>query len=50
LLFCFFSEDTSIFDFGQFTGSISSHTQKDGSDLNTYFVGTPIDDNVNDPK
>lgn len=37
LLFCFFAEDTNIFEDGQFTGSISSHTQQDGSDLNTYF-------------
>jgi hypothetical protein len=37
LLFCFFAEDTNIFEKGQFTGSISSHTQQDGSDLNTYF-------------
>jgi hypothetical protein len=37
LLFCFFAEDTGIFDKGQFTNSISSHTQQDGSDLNTYL-------------
>lgn len=37
LLFCFFAEDTGIFDKGQFTYSISSHTQQDGSDLNAYL-------------
>ncbi|MCK5267088.1 MAG: class I SAM-dependent DNA methyltransferase, partial [Spirochaetes bacterium] len=37
LLFCFFAEDTHIFEENQFTNSIDSHTQKDGSDLNTYL-------------
>ena len=37
LLFCFFAEDTGIFDKGQFTNGISSHTQQDGSDLHTYL-------------
>jgi len=37
LLFCFFAEDTNIFDEAQFTNSIASHTQEDGSDLNVYF-------------
>lgn len=37
LLFCFFAEDTDIFEDNQFTYSISSHTQTDGSDLNTYL-------------
>jgi hypothetical protein len=37
LLFCFFAEDTGILEKGQFTNSISSHTQQDGSDLNTYL-------------
>jgi hypothetical protein len=37
LLFCFFAEDTNIFTTGQFTNSIASHTQVDGSDLNLYF-------------
>ncbi|TAN46122.1 MAG: class I SAM-dependent DNA methyltransferase [Nitrospirae bacterium] len=37
LLFCFFAEDTGIFEKGQFTNAISSHTQADGSDLHTYF-------------
>jgi len=37
LLFCFFAEDTGIFEKGQFTNGIGSHTQQDGSDLNTYL-------------
>jgi len=37
LLFCFFAEDTGIFEPGQFTNSISSHTQQDGSDLHSYL-------------
>ncbi|HLR89676.1 MAG TPA: DNA methyltransferase [Balneolaceae bacterium] len=37
LLFCFFAEDTEIFLEGQFTKGVSSHTQSDGSDLNSYL-------------
>jgi len=37
LLFCFFAEDTGIFEQGQFTNGISSHTQQDGSDLHAYL-------------
>lgn len=37
LLFCFFAEDTGILEKGQFTLSIGSHTQQDGSDLHTYL-------------
>ncbi|MBC7553679.1 MAG: class I SAM-dependent DNA methyltransferase [Taibaiella sp.] len=37
MLFCFFAEDTGIFKEGKFTNGISSHTQADGSDLNTYL-------------
>ncbi len=37
LLFCFFAEDTSIFKENQFTNGISSHTEANGSDLNTYL-------------
>jgi type I restriction-modification system DNA methylase subunit len=37
LLFCFFAEDTGIFEEGLFTNSISSHTQQDGSDLQRYL-------------
>lgn len=37
LLFCFFAEDTDIFEKSQFTHAIGSHTQADGSDLRTYL-------------
>ncbi|MCB0537833.1 MAG: class I SAM-dependent DNA methyltransferase [Bacteroidetes bacterium] len=37
LLFCYFAEDTHIFEDNQFTNAIDSHTQADGSDLNTYL-------------
>jgi hypothetical protein len=37
LLFCFFAEDTEIFEKGQFTRGIESHTQSDGSDLAEYL-------------
>lgn len=37
LLFCFFAEDTNIFDNGQFTNSLASHTAEDGSDLHKYL-------------
>lgn len=48
LLFCFFAEDTNIFEEGQFTNSIDSHTQEDGSDLNEYF--DRLFDVLNTPK
>ena len=38
LLFCFFAEDTNIFKDSQFTNAVDSHTQKDGSDLDTYLT------------
>lgn len=37
ILFCYFAEDTNIFPDRIFTISIASHTQIDGSDLNTYL-------------
>ena len=37
LLFCFFAEDTEVFEKSQFTHSIESHTQENGSDLNEYL-------------
>jgi type I restriction-modification system DNA methylase subunit len=37
LLFCFFAEDADIFEDNQFSNAISSHTQKDGSDLKKYL-------------
>ncbi|WP_373397962.1 type IIL restriction-modification enzyme MmeI [Algoriphagus halophilus] len=48
LLFCFFAEDTNIFKEGQFTGAIASHTQIDGSDLNSYL--DRLFDALNTPK
>ncbi len=38
LLFCFFAEDTGIFEEDQFTNAIASHTQDDGSDLQDYLI------------
>ncbi|MCD4651618.1 MAG: N-6 DNA methylase, partial [Candidatus Cloacimonetes bacterium] len=32
-----FAEDTNIFEEGQFTNAVSSHTQGDGSDLDAYL-------------
>ena len=37
LLFCFFAEDTGIFEKNKFTNSIKSHTTEDGSDLSSYL-------------
>lgn len=37
LLFCFFAEDTGIFEKNLFTGSIARYTQEDGSDLADYL-------------
>jgi len=37
LLFCFFAEDTNIFEDNQFTNAVSSHTHQDGSGLNVYM-------------
>lgn len=37
LLFCFFAEDTGIYDDGQFTSAIKTFTQTDGSDLAWFF-------------
>jgi hypothetical protein len=55
LLFCFFAEDTGIFEKGLFTNSIKSHTQQDGSDINVYLdhlfevMNTPHKDRLNLP-
>ncbi|PPG43953.1 DNA methyltransferase [Rathayibacter sp. AY2B5] len=38
LLFCFFAEDTGIFDDNQFTTAVSSQTQSDGSDLAEFLA------------
>jgi hypothetical protein len=37
LLFCYFAEDTGIFEKNLFTHSIQNHTQTDGSDLSNYL-------------
>jgi len=37
LLFCYFAEDTEIFEKDLFSNSIESHTLQDGSDLNIYL-------------
>lgn len=37
LLFCFYAEDTGIFDDGQFNYALQSYTQEDGSDLDQFF-------------
>jgi len=40
LLFCFFAEDTGIFEDGLFTSSIKRFTKEDGSDLTDYLDET----------
>ncbi|MBR6202007.1 MAG: class I SAM-dependent DNA methyltransferase [Bacteroidaceae bacterium] len=40
LLFCFFAEDTGIFEDGLFTSSIIRFTKEDGSDLSDYLDET----------
>ncbi len=37
LLFCFFAEDTNIFENKLFTNSVDSHTKNDGSDFGSYL-------------
>ena len=37
LLFCFFAEDTGIFEENLFTSSIQRYTKEDGSDLSDYL-------------
>ncbi len=49
LLFCYFAEDTNIFEDQQFSYAVQSHTRSDGSDLDTYLnrlfwvLKTPVD-------
>ncbi|MPY09138.1 DNA methyltransferase [Arthrobacter bussei] len=38
LLFCFFAEDTAIFEEGGFTNAVGSHTQADGSDVAEFLT------------
>ena len=40
LLFCFFAEDTGIFDENLFTSSIQRYTKEDGTDLSDYLAHT----------
>ena len=40
LLFCFFAEDTGIFEDNLFTSSIQRYTKEDGSDLSDYLSRT----------
>ena len=40
LLFCFFAEDTGIFEENLFTSSIIRYTKEDGSDLTDYLART----------
>ena len=40
LLFCFFAEDTGIFEDNLFTSSIQRYTKDDGSDLSQYLEET----------
>lgn len=37
LLFCFFAEDTEIFEKNIFTNTLAQHTQNDGSDTNVFL-------------
>lgn len=37
LLFCFFAEDTAIFQKNQFSNAVASYTQEDGSDLRDFL-------------
>jgi hypothetical protein len=37
LLFCFFAEDTGIFEAAQFASAIKSYTEDDGSDLDAFL-------------
>lgn len=37
LLFCFFAEDTNIFQKNQFSNAVASYTQEDGSDLRDFL-------------
>lgn len=49
LLFCYFAEDTNIFEDNQFSHAVESHTRADGSDLDAYLnrlfwvLNTPMD-------
>ncbi len=38
LLFCFFAEDTGIFQKNQFVDAVGSYTQEDGSDMHEFLL------------
>jgi hypothetical protein len=37
LLFCFFAEDTEVFELGQFTNAVASYTQESGGDVSGFL-------------
>ena len=39
LLFCFYAEDTGLFQDGAFTKAIESYTRKDGADIDVFLAG-----------
>ena len=49
LLFCFFAEDTGIFDDNQFTNAVGSHTHADGSDVAEFLIDLFIALDTQDP-
>lgn len=38
LLFCFYADDTGIFERNQLANAIQSYTKEDGSDVNQFFI------------
>lgn len=54
LLFCFYAEDTGIFDKGQMSYAIQSYTKEDGSDVDQFFTDLftvlNLDDNAPERK
>lgn len=46
LLFCYFAEDTNLFEKDQFTNAIASHTQEDRSDLDKKCIYVCIKNNT----
>ena len=49
LLFCFFAEDTGIFEENQFTNAVGSNTQADGSDVDGFLTDLFIALDTEDP-
>lgn len=48
LLFCFYAEDTGIFDKGQMTSTLQACTKDDGSDVDQFFTDLFTVLNLND--